>query len=126
MSNEITLISRAQEPEQPYMPKIGEECEYCNPERDNEYHWIFFVGYGRNGDMVVQHKCRIGLLKHREHNLIFRPIKTEREKFIDDHKTDVYLYAINTSELISMKQSTGEDLAARVLGYMHDAGFKSP
>ena len=115
------------EPEQPYMPKVGEECEYRNPNGvSNAYYWMFFVGYDKDGSMVIQRKDKSFRIYRRENNLIFRPVITEREKFIDDHKADVYLYAINTSELISMKQSTGEDLAARVLGYMHDAGFKSP
>jgi hypothetical protein len=108
-------------PEQPYMPKVGEECEYMI----DEGLWFpcFYIGFNSNGKCVIEKRtgCFEVLIANK-----FRSIKTEREKFIDDHKADVYLYAINTSELISMKQSTGEDLAARVLGYMHDAGFKSP
>ena len=117
----MSNIKKGVTPEALYMPKVGEEIEYMI----DEGLWFpcFYIGFNSNGKCVIEKRtgCFEVLIANK-----FRSIKTEREKFIDDHKADVYLYAINTSELISMKQSTGEDLAARVLGYMHDAGFKSP
>jgi hypothetical protein len=68
-------------PQAPYMPKVGEECEYRNPNGvSNAYYWMFFVGYDKDGSMVIQRKDKSFRIYRRENNLIFRPIITERQQ----------------------------------------------
>jgi len=54
----------------------------------------------------------------------FHSLNDEREKFIESNCSDLYLNAINSSRLISMPQSTGEDLASIILGYIYDKGAR--
>jgi len=97
-----------------YIPKVGEECEYCNPNRDNIYHRIFFIGYDRDGDMVVQRKDGLKGIKYKEQNLVFRPLKTpaeiKRSESIDN-VVDVLGHDYNDDSVIKM------------LGDLYDAGM---
>lgn len=73
----------AKRPEPKWVPEVGTEFEYCNTSRDDKYHLCFFVGYDADGDMVVQREDGLKGLKHKNFNLDFRPIKTQREEFIE-------------------------------------------
>tara|TARA_R110000850_G_scaffold193618_1_gene320338 strand:- start:87 stop:539 length:453 start_codon:yes stop_codon:yes gene_type:complete len=87
----------------PYMPKVGEWCDYRTVQK-GEYRKAFFIGYNEVGEHVLKdvHGDFI------EDNCNFRPIKTEREQFIEQAE--------------AMRESGDEyhDLLSR----MHDSGAR--
>ncbi len=110
------------------LPPVGVECEVIY-QLDDSPKWECGMVIGKsnyNKDLVFEFKS--GGVSFVTSDSEFRPLdwnkNKEREEFIDKRKHDVYLDAINKSELISMPQSTGEDLASLVLGYMYDKGAR--
>ena len=79
--------ARAAEMNKPWMPEVGQECEYrLYP--DDDWQWCFFVGKDAAGDPVLElpesyHEIIIYDSFDSNSAIEFRPAKAEREKFID-------------------------------------------
>jgi hypothetical protein len=104
--------------EAPYMPQVGEECEYRNCRNDspaNSLWWeAFYVGDSIDGYKIMQ--CLEGRgCKHMDESdgdiYEFRPLKTEREKFIIEGIDDL-------KELNPFESQGG------LLGMLFDKGYR--
>lgn len=95
-------------PQTPYMPKVGEECECV-------FSGEPMVGtlIGREGD-AVWFKRRDGFYKTFVGNVFFRPLRTERELFIEQATKD-YLDQVG-SDAVNAKWFE------RIFGALYDAG----
>jgi hypothetical protein len=112
------------------LPPVGVECEVLNKSFGDgatwlkcNIHWIgeFVIVYT---DESCSERCAAkSIVKFRPLDHATRKADIERKRVVDALKHDVYLHAINRVDSISMKQSTGEDVAAAVIGYLHDKGY---
>ena len=92
----------------PYQPEVGEWCEWVTDSMDNQE--LFYIGINDKGHKVF-HDTRNRMSLNPNDVGIYRPIKTEREQFIEQALT------LKTSVLIHNKDWLIE---------MHKAGFKAP
>ena len=106
-SGNFTIIERPIDA--PYMPEVG-ECEYQL--EDGPWDKCFFIGKSKDGRFVYEIRhcllARSDLVK-------FRPIKSEREKFIK-----------KSLETTSIDSATDEAHYVEIFGKMWDDGFKAP
>jgi hypothetical protein len=65
----------------PYVPGVGEWCENANPEVAAYYGKLSYIGLSRGGSMIMEGDGS-NLLRFSA-GTVFRPIKTDREKFIE-------------------------------------------
>lgn len=107
------------------LPPVGEKClGFVLLGSSTEHKWVEVeVLKNLEKECAVYIGC-YGVLKFCDE---FKPIKSkqnqDREAFVKKLKHDVYLYAINKSDQISMKQSTGEHLSELVLDYLFNKGY---
>lgn len=74
---------------------------------------------------VTEDGIHVAAVEHESTGYVFRtsmlrPIQSARDNFVDNLKHNVYLYAINNVKSISMRQSTGEEIAESVLRYVYE------
>ncbi len=109
------------------LPPVGTECEAFLMDTSYKNAW-FKVEIIKNH---FDRECACMRIENRgltwcntfrplDHN---RKAEAEKNRVVDKLKHDVYLHAINNCEGISMRQSTGETLAASVIEYLYDAGY---
>ena len=95
---------------EPYKPVVGEECE------------AFFDGEWRNAEALKHHKETQAVAFDFEYclkwSLDYRPIKTEREQFIEKVADAVCSASI---EQLDVKGNV-----KRIAGILYEAGFKGP
>jgi hypothetical protein len=107
------------------LPSMGEVCLVQGKGDDSAYYECSIVGYDKVGvsDVAVfkikNYDGKESYYSSSTHEY-FRPIQSERDKLIDRLKDDVYLHAINGIESISMRQSTGHEIAQSVMEYLYD------
>ena len=95
----------------PYMPEVGEWCDYANSEKRNKYGPLFFVGANQDGELIFSdsHNHLIGLSRGES----LQAVKSDEELFIEQARRAIAI------------QKTGSDLCD-MLGDLHKAGFKAP
>lgn len=120
--NLIPRPVKKSEPKAPYMPKIGEECEFKNDRQDMlvDSRWVraFFVGLSKDGHKIMETEATIEIVWLDESDgdvFIFRPLRTERELFIEQATKD-YLDQVG-SDAVNPKWFE------RIFGAMYDAGY---
>lgn len=106
-----------------YVPEVGEECECTWGGKKSWWRCVktkfgFLVNKGDPEWLMLENMpC------YKSSEVEFRPIQSEEdklcEKLISEIKDDVYVFAINGLESISMKQSTGHDVAVAVIEYLY-------
>jgi hypothetical protein len=92
------------------LPPVGVECEY-KVERAKSFIKCFFIGSNSSGNLVIEAFGRYCTYKREQ--IKFRPIKTEREKFVEA--------AIKAVSNCRLWQMSNEDAAI-----LYDAGFRAP
>tara|TARA_R110002167_G_scaffold271300_4_gene477876 strand:- start:13699 stop:14172 length:474 start_codon:yes stop_codon:yes gene_type:complete len=107
-SNDFKVIERPIDA--PYMPEVGEWCDYRTVQK-GEYRKAFFIGHNEVGEHVLKDVPGDFI----EDNCNFRPIKTEREKFIK-----------KSLETTSTDAATDEAHYVEIFGKMWDDGFNAP
>lgn len=106
----------------PWVPEIGEECEFKNDRQDMlvDSCWVraFFVGLSKDGHKIMETEATIEIVWLDESDgdvFIFRPLRTERELFIERATKD-YLDQIDSVDVT-------QALLGRIFGAMYDAGY---
>lgn len=90
-------------------PSAGTECEYTIGDNFGGYKQCCFVGFNSRGSLVIE--LLDGELKSfHKHQIKFRPIRTDREKFIE----------------AAMRAAGDYHKLEDALGNLFDAGFKAP
>ena len=115
---------------EPFTPEVGGTYFLGNkPGYDLSYgHDIIGESVQLKAIWKTSNGYNVGAVEHESAGYVFmldmlEPQKSECEEFVGDWKRSVYLNAIKfekSIESISMKQSTGEDIAASVLEYVYE------
>lgn len=92
------------------LPPVGTECEYAVGTGSLGFDWCFFVGRNHSGSLIIE-SDNGNILSYHKHQLKFRPLRTDREKFIDAAESVRKAHQWTTEEY---------------LGALFDAGFKAP
>ncbi len=111
------------------LPPVGVECEYMQSVERKEFARCVILAVNGNAfafsidgltNTIFTGNSNTHTLRPLDHD---RKAEAEKNRVVDKLKHDVYLHAINNCEGISMRQSTGETLAASVIEYLYDAGY---
>ena len=80
-----------------YQPEVGGWCEIQETSPDGNWRECFYVGIDSEGEHIFQY--RNGDMYSESMDSIFRPIKTEREQFIE------HSLAITATEAITLEEA---------------------
>ena len=88
-------------------PPVGTECEYTKPDgykdRDRVWFWCYVVAHDQGGVVIRTEKNHYHLRKMPEY--IFRPIKSDREKWVDLVQT---FYNANLKQCAPCQSALGD------------------
>ena len=100
------------------LPPFSTECEYTIGNNFGGFKPCFLVGINSRGSVVIENDSGEFKCFHK-HQIKFRPLKTERERFVE---AAVKVISGGDSELLAHIFNTPKDAAEK----LYDAGFKAP
>lgn len=112
-------------PEKGSLPPVGVECEaICNSDDEPRWFKVQYLGERENRPMLFHLEFNeISWADFMLTSFEFRPIKTERERFVERLENVTHL---KTLELAALPQCNGEIIIGLVLGHLYDLGVRIP